>query len=324
MAGTNKNPLHYIVHIQPINSEGDAGWYTYLYMNQRVLGAVMIGVALVAAAFVVSRFGAAPQPQAVIQNTDPSVSVVAASAPQKQYIPTEDSNGDGIPDWQELLIQSDTIELAETVTYEEPETLTDQFAVEFFEGYVRNKGFGEFSNDPETIVQTASADLVAQARDALYSESDITMTVSSPEAIRAHANAIATIIAESALPAGTPNEVDLMEQVIATNNFELLVALDPIITNYDGMITKMIATPVPTQAVKEHLDVLNAFQAVHNDIVAFQEMNVDPLYSLLRLQRYQDDVQGMVVAISNLFNQARAIGAPLQSTDPVFSVFTFE
>lgn len=290
-------------------------------MNPRVTGAFVIGIALVLGAFTLSRFG-------VSKTTDPIATtgpvVAVAQEPLRQYIPTEDSNNDGVPDWQEMLNDTPPLTLTEATEYTPPETLTDQFALEFFEGYMRNERYGDFGQSPETLINDASVRLAGEVQDTLYTETSITMIPSSPAGIRVHANAVAQAIANTALPAGTPNELDVMEEVIATGNNDRLAALDPIITNYDQLIKAMLAIPVPTEMVKEHLDLVNAFQAVHNDILGMQTLSADPLYTLLRLQRYQDDVRGMAVGIENLFTKARNLGDPLLPTDPVFTVFSFE
>ena len=292
-------------------------------MNPRVTGAFVIGIALVFGAYTLATFGVASS-----RDTAPRAAVGPvvglADTPQRQYIATADSNNDGVPDWQEMLNQTEPLTFTPGEEYIAPETLTDRFALEFFEGYVRNEGFGDFAEDPELLIDEASQRLASEVQDRLYFEDDITIVSSNPMLLRVHANAVATIIEESVLPVGTPNELDLVERVIATNNEALLTQLDPIIANYDAMISKMLATPVPNQMVKEHLDLVNAYQAVHNDIAAMKLIFDDPLFALMRLQRYEDDIRGMLAGITNLFNQTRNLGAPLQASDPVFRVYSFE
>lgn len=292
-------------------------------MSSRVKGAIMVGIALVAGAFVLSRYTADEAPAAT--------EAVVADAPEfltesplRRYIPTEDSNNDGIPDWQALLAETETIALPATSTpFTEPETLTDRFALEFFESYVRNEGFGAFAQPPEDIVNQASDELIAETQDTLFSETDILIVNGTPADITAHANAVATIIDRARVPAGTPNELAIVEQAVATNDAALLSGLQVIVDNYDAIITGMQAVPVPQAMVKEHLDLLNAAQAVRNDIAAMQNLFVDPLTALLRLQRYQDDVLGLGTSMVNLFEGAAQQGASFRSGDPVYAVYQF-
>ena len=285
---------------------------------------MLIGFALIAAALLISSHSRT-QPATTTQPAVVETPTFMAESPLREHIPVTDSDGDGVPDWQELLNNTEPLELpATTTTFTPPETLTDQFALEFFETYVRNEGFGAFGRDPEELISQASDELVAQVRDTLYSERDIIIVDGDPAAITAHANAVATIIDGARLPAGTPNELTIVENALASNQADDLAALDPIIENYGAIIEGMRTLPVPQDMVKEHLDLLNAVNAVHNDIVMMQKMFSDPLAALLRLQRYQDDVVGLGNAVVNLFERARRLGENFAPTDPVFDVYSFQ
>jgi len=287
-------------------------------MTPRVKGAVLIGVALVAAAILIRSQSPARTPSSVSP-------VVAAptfvtESPLRERIPVTDSNNDGVPDWQELLNNTKPLALpVATTTFTPPETLTDQFALEFFETYVRNEGFGAFGREPQEIINEASEELIAQVQDTLYTERDI--TIQNGVDVRSYVNAVADTILTHTVPPGTPSELTIIEQAVATNSSEPLQQLRPIIVAYDGIIKSMEQTTVPSTMVKEHLNLLNAVLAVRNDIIAMQELFADPIVALLRLQRYQDDLLGLSNTLSDIYLSASRRGVVFDRTDTAAQVF---
>lgn len=291
-------------------------------MTTRIKGAILIGIALVVAALVFARQQSVP---------DAPLNDYALEAPRivnepglREYIPPTDTDGDGIPDWQELLDQTEPLAVASaTTTFEAPDTLTEQFALDFFQSYMRNQSFGDFGQTPDDLIAEASDELVAQAQDELRTLEDITTIDSTPTTLRDHANAVARAIDDATLPPGTRNELTILEDAVAQNNADVLTELEPIVRGYSGIITEMELTRVPNVMVKEHLDLLNTFVALRNDIAAFRFMFDDPMLALLRLRRYEDDVRGMATAYGNFFEAAREQGADLRPSDPVYTVYEF-
>lgn len=291
-------------------------------MNPRIFGALIVGSGLVAIAVIGTRFNILGDNQPAATNAQ--MNVVASAEPLRQYIPTKDSNNDGVPDWQELLNNTEPLQINESAAdYQAPDTLTDQFAIEFFEGYVRNKGFGAFAEEPDQLIAQASDNLVAQAQDTLYDTGSINIIPTSPNLVRTHANAVAQIILDYPLPVGTENELLIIERAIVQDDESVLAELDPIIAAYTGMIEDMLSTPVPSNMVKEHLDLLNAYQGIRNTILGMRNSFADPLMGLLRVQRYQDDANGLAIAITNLFEAAYENDASFVAGDAVFSIVMF-
>jgi len=78
--------------------------------------------------------------------------------------------------------------------------------------------------------------------------------------------------------------------------------LDPIALAYTTMVKEMLEAPVPEPYVQEHLNLLNALNAVREDVRGMQKVDEDALYTLLRMKRYEDDVLGLSNALTALFN----------------------
>src|SRR5690606_29771417 len=85
------------------------------------------------------------------------------------------------------------------------------------------------------------------------------------------------------------------------NDPDVLNQLDPIITSYENMIESMLKAPVPSTLVKEHLSLINVYQALVNDIKAFQKVFEDALPTMLRFRRYQADAEALYLAISGVY-----------------------
>lgn len=294
-------------------------------MNPRTKGALVIGSALVFAALLVNSYQT-PRQARDLQPAVVEAPTFMATSPLRENIPVTDSDGDGVPDWQELLNDTEplTLPTASGTSYEPPNTLTDEFARDFFETYVRNEGFGAFARNPEELITEASLELVTETADALLSERDITIVPGDAATVSTYANTVATIIDSARLPEGTPNELEIVEEALAQSNSDNLTRLNPIIENYDAIINGVQQTPVPEAMVKQHLDLLNTLTAVRNDIAMMQQLFADPLAALVRIQRYQDDIRGLGVAIVNLFERAAREGAGFSPGDPVYRVYSFQ
>lgn len=291
-------------------------------MTTRTKGAILIGIALVAAALVLSQYRTVPVAAPREATLEPPRIVTEPGL--REYIPPTDSDGDGIPDWQELLDQTEPLDVPQaTTTFDEPDTLTEQFALDFFQNYMRNQSFGDFGQTPDELIAEASDELVAEAQDELRTAEDVTVISGGAATIRSHANLVARAISNATLPEGTRNELEILEEAVARNNADMLEELNPIILGYSSIINEMELTPVPRSLLKEHLDLLNTLVAIRNDIAAFRNLYDDPMLALLRLRRYEDDVRGLVAAYSNFFEAAREQGAAFQPSDPVYTVYEF-
>jgi hypothetical protein len=291
-------------------------------MNRRVIASFAFGSALVLAAYTFSDFGE-PTAQG---NVDASLGVVAARAPERQYIPTTDSNNDGVPDWQEVLQTTEPIVVPEEpIAYEAPESLTGSFALNFFESYIRNKSFGEFGNSPEQFINSARESLTEEVRDELYTINDISPTRdNSIEAWRRYANQMASIVINGPDEGTDRNELLIVEEAMSTGNMAVLQELEGIIRYYQVIREQFLRTTVPSDLAVEHLDLINATNAVLQNIRGFRQAESDPLYALMRLQRYQADVDTFYQAILNLQQKISARGVTFGPDEPAAQVMIVE
>lgn len=283
--------------------------------QKRIAGAFLVGAALVAGAFVLSKQTA---------NTQTQGSVIATESPKREYVEIVDSNKDGVPDWQDALLNTEPISLLEaSSTYQVPTTVTGKFAVGFFEDYVRSKTYGVFGDTQEELVTKSTQKLAEQAIDELFTEKDITIfPLNDTQTLKAYGNHIASIIL--AHPNNGDSEVVILQDSIRYDKPERLDDLAPIALAYTTMIKELLEAPVPEKYVHNHLNLINALNAVREDIRGMQKINTDAMYTLLRMKRYEDDVLGMSNAITNIFDTLY-----LQDTvrwedaEPVMQLVTF-
>jgi len=265
--------------------------------RKRIALAFLFGGTLVAAAFLMGGK----------QNTYAQEGAAAATVVERSHIDVEDTNGDGIPDWKEALQKTEPIVLPQTATttYTKPTTFTGKFALAFFEKILRSKMYGSFGKSSEEVIQETTEALARETQDVLFTEEDIEIIeTQSDEVIRAYGNHIATIALSQ--KATGDNEALILQDALRYDDPKRLTELEPIAQSYVTMVTQMLQTPVPSSYVKEHLDLLNAYNAVREDVSAMQKIYEDPMYTFIRTKRYQDDVLGMGNALMQLFDAITA------------------
>lgn len=285
----------------------------------RIAVALFFGFAVIAGAV----FIRAQNHSRVIQGA-----VTIATSSVRTYIPIKDSDNDGVPDWQEALQNSDPIELPASSTasssYQAPLTVTGRFAEQFFQDYMYARMYGNLNpTTQQQLVERETNALALQARDQLFSQKDINIfDASSTQVFHDYGNHVANIIL--AHPNGGENELTIFQRAMQTGDMATLDMLAPIQAAYASMVQDLLASPVPPSYAKEHLDLLNAINAVREDIRAMRTVESDPLYTLIRMKRYKDDVSGLSNALTNLFTSLYARDhVRWNAGEPVLQLITF-
>lgn len=291
---------------------------TKLLPPSPILIATVAGLLLVGTAWLIKPASlAAPQ-----ADSEASSNAVQVTRPlQRPYIDVTDTDGNGIPDWQETLQRSEPLTVPNaTSSYEAPETLTGRFALEFFEQYVRSEQYGEFGASPEELVANSGDILAEQAMDQPITRSQIQIqTDTSVSALAQYGEQIASII-NTHSRTDTEPELEIIDRAVRTNDSSELEKLDPIIEVYENILADTLELAVPQSYVTEHLILVNAYQAIRNDIIAMRATFTDPLRSLIRLQRYQDDATALNIGITRLYEQLLADGVSWDQDSSVFEL----
>lgn len=268
-------------------------------MKPRIFGAFLIGGALVFGAYVLSDFG---HSDPIIAAGDSALEVVAGAAPTRSYISTQDQNADGIPDWQEALRTTDPLILTELAssTFELPDTVTDQFAVEFFERYMRAKGYGPAGVSNDEIIETSVNNLTSLDPPAFLTLADITLSNEyTSDTIFAYGNSVGEILQKYTTDTND-TEAEVLLDIVRSGDRSRMTELEAMAANYQKVIADLQALPTPTIIGELHLDLINSLVAIHEDIEVFLQVYEDPMRTLLYAQRYESDVFGLVASLENI------------------------
>jgi hypothetical protein len=286
-------------------------------LNPKIVGAFVIGFALVGAAYVLSDFG---RPTGVYTSPPPPTEQTVAAV--RTAIPVTDRDGNGIEDWRDEFVGVDPVVLniAEGETYEIPTTITGQLGINFVQDVFRSRQLGV---DDEITVDSTLAVLEAQTAKAIYDTPDVrVLRNSEPETLRAYANAVALAILEN-------NESDLeyelliLRDAVNRRDEERLKELAELAEIYRLTRDAVIDVPVPNLLLKEHLDLINALHAIHYDIDGMTYAFDDPAYSLMRLKRYEGDIFGLLTALENMYTSLEPYAEIFEPSDPAVFFTSF-
>lgn len=280
----------------------------------RIGGALCIGIVIVAGAFYLrSQTGSA--------NGDQVAAVVSSEG--RTYIESQDANGNGIRDWEEELREMTLRTAPNAPTYvapatgasAEPNTLTERFSRSFFETYVRNDASGMMDEGRMgSFLDASIASLEVSAREKLFTKRDIIIGDDSAATLRAYGNRINEIIARHSFR--TENEIAIFERALQNDSSEELSKLTNIADAYAAILTDTLEVSAPADLSAEHVALVNAYLAIKNDIRAMETSFSDPLYALIRVKRYADDVTALQESLKQIFLKLEAYGVVYEANEP--------
>lgn len=269
-------------------------------INPRIVVSTAIGLILVGGSLVMVYI----KPE--VENASQNVS----GQPTRTFIAVNDGDDDGIPDWQDTLNIS-TIYIDEENSTSTSMTKTASLAAELAALSIPGNEQGDNS-----ALRNLSARLAAESVDKQYINTDIRIINSNnTESLRRYGNRVAEITFEYAPPRGTDNELAILNRAMAMDDPSIINELQPIISSYEGMVSAMLITEVPSNLVREHLSLINVYNAILNDLQAFHKVFEDALPAMTRLRRYQADTEALYLAISNLYLKLDQYGIKWTSSD---------
>jgi len=288
----------------------------------KVIGAFVVGFAIVAGAYTVRNFGKPTMPP---PTREEALSAAVIEAPVRIPIAVVDTNTDGIEDWRENFVESTPIAVtnAPGSEYIIPDTLTDQLGIAFLQDIIRSEGYGALGTPKETIITDTIKKLDTYTTDTIFDVRDITISNdSSPAAVRLYANAIAGALINNNNPT-LKHELLILRDAITSQDQNKATELDLLAKVYQGTRDDTIAVPVPPALVKAHLDLINVYHAMHNDIESMSKVLSDPMLSLVRLKRYEEDATGLSLALQNMYLALEPYAAAFTIDDPAVLFVTF-
>lgn len=285
--------------------------------KSRVLGAFVVGFAIVAGAYILN---------SLTPSVAPSVQpATVAQAPARVFIETNDTNKNGLEDWREQYVEnSPAISLDENgEEYTLPETLTGQVGISFFQSIVTAKGTEGFGRSKEQIIKDTAETISKYGTDTIFDINDIVIKEdNSAAAIRTYANAAADAIIVNDV-SDSRNELTILKELLSTENEKGIAELKAIAQTYEKTRDDTLKLAVPSKLTKEHLDLINVYHALAIDLEAMTKVLDDPMLSLVRIKRYKDDAEGLALALQNMYTGIKPYTSSFETNDSAlfFSVF---
>lgn len=286
----------------------------------RVGGALLIGAALIGGAFYIEHHGIANSQAAT------SPALVVANDTVRSVQTSTDTDGDGIPDWEEELQGSDPLTFTtfasstnpETIeeAYIPPTTVTGKFSEVFLEDMIRAGAGREMTEEEKNqLVQRAAQTIKNEIKDTLYTQAQMRVAPSDDlTSLREYGNTVSTIIEKH--PAPKEHELAILQRAFQQEDPSILEGLAPIEQGYASMIADMLQVEVPRTLLKEHTDLVNAMSMIREDIGSMQLAFEDPIPALLRTQRYEEDVRGLAYVLINISAALKSRGIIYTSDEP--------
>ncbi|MCA9359783.1 hypothetical protein KC850_01965 [Candidatus Kaiserbacteria bacterium] len=265
-------------------------------INSKIVGATVIGFALVAGAYTISNFGEStfPEPQpANIQATTPQ---------QRPVIEVTDSDQNGIEDWRDVFVDTGTFSAPKTdEPYTPPTTVTGKTGIKFMEGMINSRLYAPFSKTQEEVVTNTvdSLDEVLDFKILEITDLDI-MEEWDDQDIVNYANTVAaTIIRHN--DENVENELLVLNDILLRNNTNRVPELEANVQIYKNLAEDTQKIPVPQIFAKQHLDLINSYQALQSDVSAMIEIVEDPLLSFVYIKHYPTDLEGLMLSLENIY-----------------------
>lgn len=293
--------------------------------NPKIVGSVLIGFAMVAAAYVISNFGETQRPIMGGQST--VATAVIGSELTRQPITVVDSNSDGIEDWREEFLLPRSIDLTSadtpTTPYVAPQTVTGQMGMRLFEDMMQTRGLGPFTPTTDEIIDQNLIGLEPLTRDQIIDTDQVIVIETTDTALYTYANALMQVVIDNNQP-NIPSEIALLQQILDNpNNETARTQLASKAAAYQRMRDMTLNVPVPNTLVKEHLDLINSYNAVARNIEAMTTALEDPIVTLLRIKRFEDDASGLFLSLRNLYLALEPHAALFSIEDPAVLLVAF-
>ncbi len=289
------------------------------FFSSRVLGSTAIGFAVIIGAYIITSHqketGAHP-----VNNVTQEAAVSARSP-----IPVTDNDNNGIEDWRDDLVGPDFVLIEEgtSTEYVEPTTITGQTGIHLVEGLIYSNMYGSLGSSKDELVNDTANTLERQAGINLYHTSDINiMSEWEDEDIVNYANSLAAIMIGDS-DESLDYELDILYDLTHRGDKDRLEDLEKLTKVYRAYRDDTLKLPVPKIFAKEHLDVINTYEAIWEDLDAMIQVYSDPLLALIYLNRYKEDANGLYYAMQNMYTTLAEYASLFSQKDPALYLVTF-
>jgi len=281
-----------------------------VFANQKVLGSVIIGFAMVAGAYLVNNFGKTPFVK--YENKD-LLGVANANTALRVAIPVNDSDNDGVEDWQDALIKNDPLIVNsnkdEEETYTPPKTLTGRAGIKLMSDFLLSKTPASIINpnvktDKQEIAgNVADAVILESLPDKVYDLSDITIIENwDGNDVRNYANAVVDILDKYDVSEKFDPELIMLNDFINNIDKEKRAReFTELVRAYSDYIRETLKIPVPKLMAQNHVNLINSFNVLRTDIDSMLEYEKDPITTIVRVKSFTTDATAFYYAMQNIY-----------------------
>ncbi|MEY2665388.1 MAG: hypothetical protein RLZZ480_493 [Candidatus Parcubacteria bacterium] len=285
-------------------------------VNQKILGAFLAGTAMVAGAYIYStlKINKLSQPAAAIEATPPA----------RVAIPVSDKDSNGVEDWRDTFFTTKAvINDTSTSTYEFPTTVTGKLSIQLLQDFINSKYYAPIAKNKEQVLEDTIDTLNKETAQKLFDTRDVTiMGTWNDGDIKNFANAIGST-ARNNSSIQSDHELNIARDALVNGKTERLKELEPIVKAYKNIVNDSLATPVPSIFLKEHLDLINSYSAIQEDIAALAIVETDPMVTFMRFKRYQEDAMALNISLQNMYSALAPYSQLFTADDPAIFFATF-
>ncbi len=183
---------------------------------------------------------------------------------------------------------------------------TDKLARDFFTKYLNNEGATTKLTPEEAEKMAANYLSTVQLPTVTakqYTVQELTTTPSTAEAVNSYKTLFSGIL-EKYWPTN-PNEMTIMQQAFADDNFKKLETIKPLSESYKTMSLELSRLAVPTIASDLHVRVLNSINLYAEDLNMISGGEADVLSAMVGIRmflNYQQSVLGNIDLLRNVLS----------------------
>ncbi len=268
-----------------------------------------------------------------------------------QQVAEQDSDGDGLKDWEETLWKTDsdkadsdgdgtsdgdevkvgrdpmkagpadkldtaTISMGSTTSSTELND-TQVFSRQLFAEYLRlqQQDGGEITEaSQQYLVDTFLSKVPEAAPIKIYKRIDLKIVQGSSNVeLKAYMNAMGRVLKNN--PANAENELVILKRALDNNDKSELKKIDRAIAGDAATIKGFLAVPVPDTLVDLHLNILNDFQASDESIKGLRKIFEDPIVTIANLSAYSKRTEMLETSIQAMINTFVKKGIIFTQTD---------
>lgn len=251
---------------------------------------------------------------------------------------SKDTDGDGIPDWEEKLWGTDPTKKettpgipdnvaieklkAQQVANSEGQTIsnqnttnltqTDKFSREFLATVSTLNQNGTMDQATIDKLSSSLADNIQNTpQRKIYALTDIKITNDeSLKSVKKYSSDLNTLTPKNPLEYTVIDVLNQFAPDDSNTDSSVLSELDPIIKQTNNLLNGMIKTEVPKSLSSVHLDVINTLEGLIENLNDIKLYDTDPVVSLSGISKYETNID---ILTTNSLNLSNAINQQLKT-----------